>query len=333
MIEALFYDKIENGYVKCRLCGHNCVIPPDKKGVCRVRKNIGGKLYSLNSDKIVASALDPIEKKPLYHFLPGSFSFSVASAGCNFNCPFCQNYSISHIEEVFGEKIDFKDIVRNAVYEKAESISYTYSEPTVFYELVKNVSLMAKKRGIKNVIVSNGFMSDEVAEEMSSFIDGANIDLKFFSNDSYKRYTSGNLDKVKSSIEILHKKGVWVELTTLIIPGLNDSDEELDEMSKWIVSLDADIPWHISRFFPQYKMLDKDITPLATLKKAYEIGKSNGIRHIYIGNVRSVEEYESTYCWKCGKLLIKRNGFYVLKNDIEEGLCPECGAEIKGLWK
>jgi pyruvate formate lyase activating enzyme len=335
MREALFYSRLEKNRVKCRLCGHGCVIAPGKRGLCCVRENREGTLYSLNSGLLAACNNDPIEKKPLYHFYPGSKAFSIAAAGCNFKCPFCQNCSISQVsctDSLEGDPVTAEDIVQGAVRAQALSIAYTYSEPTVFYEMVREVSLKAQERGLKNVLVSNGYMSDEAAKEMSSFIHAANIDLKFFSEDGYRKYTGGHLEKVKSSIEIFVKSGkTWVEITTLVIPGINDSDDELRELAGWIASLDRGIPWHVSRFFPQYRMMDREPTSSAVLEKAYRIGKDQGLEYIYLGNLHG-SEHEHTCCPGCGSQVIVRDGYRIEKFLLEKGSCVSCGTRISGRW-
>lgn len=336
MIEALFYTKNNDKSVTCSLCGHGCIIKEGKRGICEVRENINGVLYSLNSDLLISSASDPIEKKPLYHFLPGSTAFSIAAMGCNLKCSFCQNSSISQVsskEPVEGQKISWSDIILAAKRSNASSIAYTYSEPTVFYEMVKGVGMIARQEGLKNILVTNGFMSDVVAHEMLSFIDGANVDLKFFNNENYKKLTNGDLEKVKSSIEIFaHADSFHLEITTLLIPGINDTVDELVNMASWIASLDINIPWHISRFFPQYKMLDKSSTTKDTLELAYRIGKEQGLKYVYLGNVHD-RDREHTYCHKCEKAVIKRTGYWIDDININDGFCKYCGTEVSGVWK
>jgi pyruvate formate lyase activating enzyme len=335
MKEALFYSGLEKDRVKCRLCGHGCVIAPGKRGLCCVRENQGGTLFSLNYGLLAACNNDPIEKKPLYHFQPGSTSFSIAAVGCNFKCPFCQNCYISQVsctDPIEGDAVSADDIVKGALKAGSSSIAYTYGEPTVFYEMMKDVSQKALVKGLKNVLVSNGYMSDEAAQEMSSFIHAANIDLKFFTEEGYRKYAGGHLEKVKSSIEVFVKSGkTWVEITTLLVPGLNDSEAELRELAGWIASVGADIPWHVSRFFPQYQMLDKEPTPSSALEKAYRIGKEEGLKYIYIGNLRSAE-FEHTYCAECGKPVIIRDGFWIEELLIEKGACKFCKSRIPGCW-
>ncbi|MBN1521241.1 MAG: AmmeMemoRadiSam system radical SAM enzyme [Candidatus Aureabacteria bacterium] len=336
MIEALFYEKKEERAVQCRLCGHECIIRPGKRGICCVRENKEGTLYSLNSDRLISSSVDPIEKKPLYHFLPGSSAFSIAAMGCNFHCSFCQNVSISQVscsEGVYGQKITFEDVLKAALQSGAASLSYTYSEPTVFYEMVRGVGVLAREKGLKNTLVSNGFMSDDVARDMLSFMDGANIDLKFFRDESYRKLTGGNLEKVKSSIEIFAgSPSLWIEITTLLIPGINDSTEELKALSSWIASLDKNIPWHISRFFPHHKMIDKRPTPVSTLERAYETGKEQGLKFVYLGNVYDPDR-ENTICPSCGEVLIRRSGFWIDALHVLDGKCRYCRSEIPGVWK
>ncbi len=329
MKEALYYQKNPDGSVKCLLCPHECTIKENMRGICGVRENINGSLFSLVYGKAVSASIDPIEKKPLFHFLPGSKAFSIATVGCNFRCLFCQNYEISQAPKpkkpIAGHDLPPEDVVSLAENYGCSSIAYTYTEPTIFYEYAIETAKLARRHGLKNLWISNGFTNPEPLEEISKYIDVANIDLKG-SDEFYKKITGGRLDPVLDTIKSLSKKGVWVEVTTLLIPGHNDSEEDLNFMSKFISSVGA--PWHISRFFPMYKMTDVIPTPISSLRKAKEIGKKNGVKYIYIGNVN---EKSDTVCPKCGFHVIERDG-YEIKNHLKGGKCPKCGYKIEGVF-
>ncbi len=291
MEKAIFYKKEEN-FVKCFACNHKCSISEGKKGFCGVRKNIDGDLFLLTYGKVSAEHIDPIEKKPLYHFLPGSFSYSIGGFGCNFLCPWCQNFEISQCKKSFCvKKRKPEEIVKSALEYSCPSISYTYNEPSIWAEFVYDISKLAKKNNLKNVWVTNGYFSEEVLNFFmkEKLIDAMNIDLKAFKKETYEKYCGANLKKILNSIKKAHKKKIHIEITSLIIPNLNDSEKELKEMAKFIFSLDkrGEVPWHISRFFPMYKFCDEKyfITPLEKLKKAEDIGKNEGLKYIYLGNV------------------------------------------------
>ncbi len=290
MKECELYEKfVEKGKEKlrCLACSHKCIIEKDKTGICGVRKNINNKLMSLVYGKIASMNADPIEKKPLYHFLPGSYAFSIGTVGCNFRCDFCQNFDISQTAKrgfIFGQDFTPEDIVKKAIQNNCKSIAYTYNEPIVFVEFVKDVAKIARKKGLKNILVTNGYFSRESFDYISNYIDAMNIDLKSFNKDFYKKYCGGKLEPVLETIKLAYKKGIHIELTTLVIPGLNDSEEEFEKIAKFIAKIDKNIPWHISRFFPRYKMFDKQPTSIETLKKAYEIGKKY-LNYVHIGNV------------------------------------------------
>lgn len=319
--------------IRCLLCHWNCTIADGKKGRCFVRKNVGGILYSLNYDKVCAANPDPIEKKPLFHFQPGSKSFSIAAPGCNFRCIFCQNWQISQADlqnTLEGSAYTPEQIVDAAVRSGCKSVAYTYTEPTIFFELARETALLAKSKGLANVFVSNGFMSQQAIDEATPWLDGINIDLKAFTEQFYKDLCKSRLQPVLDNIRyIAEQTDIWMELTTLLIPGRNDSDEELKSIADFIASVSVDIPWHVSRFYPQYKMTDVRPTDGAVLERAYDIGKEAGLRYIYIGNMPGARA-ESTYCYSCGSLLIERIGYHVIKNVINDYRCPQCGAEIAG---
>ena len=335
MKEAMVYEKCENLEVHCRLCGHKCRIKNGHRGICAVRENKEGTLYSLVYGKVISTNIDPIEKKPLFHFLPGSTSFSIATAGCNFRCKHCQNYEISQYprERTFdipGREAAPEEIVDAAVRNGCESISYTYTEPTIFFEFAYDCARLAREKGLRNVFVSNGYTGPEAARLIAPYLDANNIDLKG-SDAFYREICGARLEPVKETIILMHELGVWVEVTTLIIPGHNDSDKDITEIAEFIASVDAGIPWHVSQFYPTYKLLDKSRTPVATLRRARDIGFRAGLKAVYEGNVPG-EGGENTYCPSCKKLLIKRFGYRILENHISNGGCPACKTRLDGIW-
>ena len=331
--EALLYEKL-NGDVKCNLCAHRCRIKDGKRGICGVREHRGGKLYSLVYSKAIASHVDPIEKKPFFHFHPGSESFSIATAGCNFKCKHCQNADISqitkHNERISGEFLPPKKVVELAKKDGTQGISYTYTEPTIFFEYAYDTAILAKKENLYNNFVTNGYMTAEALNMISPYLDAANVDVKAFTEKFYSEVCGAKLEPVLESIKLMKKLGIWVEITTLIIPTLNDSEDELRQLAEFIKNLDAGIPWHVSRFHPYYKMNDLPPTPVETLVRAREIGLEAGLRYVYTGNIPG-DKGENTYCYNCGKLLIKRFGFSVLENKIENSRCYNCGVKIDGV--
>ncbi len=333
--KSSFFSGWKEKKVKCTLCNHYCVIDEGKVGICGVRKNINGELFSLVYGKVIALHVDPIEKKPLFHFFPSTKSLSIATVGCNFKCDFCQNYEISQYPELF-KKIDGEDITPEKVVELAllhgcKSISYTYTEPTIFFEFAYDIAKLAKERNIYNVFVSNGYMSEEVIENMVGVIDGINIDLKSFNDDFYRKFCKATLSPVKENIKKLFEKGIWVEVTTLIIPGLNDNRDELENVATFLSDISHDIPWHISAFHPAYKMTHVLPTSVESLDMAYEIGKDKGLNYVYCGNV--LGHRESTLCPSCGKVLIERFGFNVMEINISKNRCKFCGFDIKGVFQ
>ncbi len=333
--QAVLWEPAENKKTQCFLCAHRCLIADGKIGRCAVRKNIGGVLYSLNYDKVCSANPDPIEKKPLFHFQPGTSSFSIATMGCNFRCDFCQNWQISQavVEtgDIDGQAITPESIVNAAVRYGCKSIAYTYTEPTVFMELCADCGRLAKQHGLTNVFVSNGYQTKEAIDFAAEWLDGINVDLKAFSEDYYSRLCKAKLQPVLDTIEYVAKNtNIWIEITTLLLPEENDSDEELKRLADFIATrAGPDVPWHISRFYPQYKHTDSVPTPPESLQRAYEIGKQAGLHYVYLGNVPG-SKTESTYCYKCGKLLIERTGYRIAANHIKDSCCPDCGAKIAG---
>lgn len=335
MVEARLYQKLEDGKVQCNLCAHRCKISPGKLGICGVRENRAGILYTLVYGKAISQAVDPVEKKPLFHFYPGTTAFSIATVGCNFRCQFCQNWEISQMpreeNRIIGGNIPPEIIVRNAKRYGSRSIAYTYTEPTIFFEYAYDIAVLAHKEGIANIYVTNGYMTPEMLEAFHPYLDAANVDLKAGKDEFYRQYCGARLQPVMDALKKMKSMGIWVEVTTLIIPGLNDSEDELYFIADFIVKeLGPETPWHVSRFHPQYRMLDRPPTPVATLRKAREIGLKAGLRYVYEGNVPG-SEGEHTYCYNCGRLLIRRFGFSILEYRITDGQCYNCGAIIDGV--
>ncbi len=337
MQEARFYEKQEDHKVKCYLCAHGCVIEPRKRGICMVRENRDGTLYSLVYGKIISQNVDPIEKKPLFHFLPGSRSFSIATVGCNFQCEHCQNWEISQFPRFESREIPGQDMTPAQIVERAQasgsaSISYTYTEPTIFAEFAYDTAILARQQGIRNVFVSNGFMSERSAKIIAEVLDADNIDLKSFQDSFYRKICKARLQPVLDTIERLKAAGVWIEVTTLVIPGLNDSDQELTEIAKFLASVDPAIPWHVSAFYPTYKMLNRPRTPAATLQRARQLGLEAGLRYVYTGNIPG-DVGEKTFCYACGAIVIDRVGYSIRQNHLKDGACAKCGAVIDGFWQ
>jgi len=334
MKEAMFFEKLENKKVRCNLCRHHCVIANGKKGICRVRENQEGILYSLVYRKLISDNIDPIEKKPLYHFYPGTTSFSIATVGCNFRCLNCQNYEISQLpkdhEQIIGRDIAPEKIVEDALSYNCKSISYTYTEPTIFFEYAYEVAKIASSKSIKNVFVTNGYITRGALKEIKPYLHAANIDLKSFSNETYKKICGAKLEEVLDCIRSYKEMGIWIEVTTLIIPEVNDSISELRHIANFICSVGPEIPWHVSRFYPRYRLIEKPPTPIELLSTARQIGIEAGLRYVYEGNVPG-DGGENTYCYKCKKLLIKRYGYQILINNIVNQKCPACDTPIDGV--
>ena len=333
--EAMLYEKLQDNNVHCFLCSHHCRIADSKYGICGVRKNEKGRLYTQVYGEVIASHIDPIEKKPLYHFLPGTSTYSIATVGCNFKCGFCQNWQISQVSKrsgkgsLGGHELKPEEVVREAKKNKCKSISYTYTEPTIFFEYAYDTAKIAKEKGLYNTFVTNGYMTKDALGAIKPYLDASNVDLKFFNNETYRKICKGSLEPVLESIRYMKKLGMWVEVTTLIVPGLNDSDKELKSIAEFIRDTGKDIPWHISRFHPDYKYTETPPTSLETLKNAESIGKKAGLKYIYLGNVA---EEGNTYCSACGKLLIGRAGYAIAENGIKMSKCPECNLLVEGVW-
>jgi pyruvate formate lyase activating enzyme len=349
--KALF-EKIDSGRIKCLACSRYCQIPEGQSGFCGVRVNEKGKLKLTVYARPCAVCVDPIEKKPVFHFLPGSKSYSLGTFGCNFSCLHCQNFDISqapwdlrkkdpinwrkYFDQLVAKCPEMKPekVVEDATKSGCKSISFTYNEPTIFTEYAIDIMKIAKKKGLKGIYVTNGYESKECWNYIKNYIDVARIDLKAFTEEFYKRICGATLEPVKESIVYARKLGMWVEVVTLIIPGKNDSEDELKRMAEWLASIDKEMPWHVTAFYPANKMMDTPPTPPETLLRAKEIGLEAGLKHIYVGNVNSTySDHESTLCKKCKKKIIVRVGFSITENNLLDGKCRFCKTEVKGVWK
>lgn len=334
MKEAMFYQKGANQEVNCFLCNHRCTVKEGNKGLCGVRENREGILYSLVYGKSISESVDPIEKKPLFHFFPGSRSFSIATVGCNFKCLHCQNNNISQMPRdqkyIAGNDLHPSKIVSLAQEYDCASISFTYTEPTIYFEYAFETSKIAKEEGLATTFVTNGYITPEPLKTIQPYLDGANIDLKSFSDEFYRKVCGAKLQPILDAITLYHQLGIWIEITTLIIPTYNDSDQELRDIARFIKNLDEKIPWHITAFYPTYQLTDQPRTSVKTLRRAREIGLSEGLRYVYEGNVPG-EGGENTFCYNCNSLLIQRLGFSITENRIRDSKCPNCQALIDGV--
>jgi len=336
-MQALLYSPLENGAVRCALCAHRCKISVGKRGICQVRENRDGQLVSLVYGKLIAQHVDPIEKKPIFHLLPGSRTYSIATVGCNFTCRFCQNADIAqmpsdHQGAVVGEPVAPEAVVADAKANACASLAYTYTEPTIFFEFALDVARQAHTAGLRNIFVTNGYMSAEALEMILPVLDAANVDLKSFSDDFYRKVCGARLAPVKDTLKRMKKGGVLVEVTTLLIPGLNDSPEELQAIAHFLAEqLGPETPWHISRFHPTYRMTDRTETPVKTLNTARDIGMAAGLRYVYVGNVPG-SGGENTICPDCGNIVINRFQYRSRTNLIDGNHCACCNQIIDGFF-
>ena len=330
---ALLYDVLKDNQVQCNLCAHRCIIKDQKQGICHVRENRDGKLYTLVYGNLISRNIDPIEKKPLYHFLPGTKAYSIATPGCNFHCEWCQNWQISQMPRLMqmpkSKRVLPEEIVESALISGCRSIAYTYTEPTIFFEYSYDVAQLANEAGLKNVYVTNGFMTPEMLEMFHPYLDAANVDIKAFHDETYRKLMGGRLAPVLDSCRKMKSLGIWLEITTLIVPGVNDDPEELKAIATFIYEdLGAETPWHLSRFYPQYKMMDRAPTEESILHETKAMGKSIGLKYIYIGNVSGSN---NTYCSDCGELLIARSGYFTRIVGLDDqGKCLNCGHKLDG---
>ncbi|MEA3352636.1 MAG: AmmeMemoRadiSam system radical SAM enzyme [Campylobacterota bacterium] len=337
--KAWLSKKLDSGKVLCLACSHSCKLEEGQTGICGVRKVIDGELKLLVYGLAAAVNVDPVEKKPMFHFLPQSRAFSIGTVGCNFSCKFCQNYEISqypkeHNHQVTGRELMPKDIVTLAKQNGCDSIAYTYNEPVVFFEYTYDTAKLAHEHGLKNIYVTSGYETKKAIDTLEPYLDGMNIDIKSFSDEFYKEICGARLKPVLECVKYAKSKGIWVEVTTLLIPGKNDSDEEIRSIAKFLADLDPSIPWHLSAFHPMYKMLDVPCTPQSTLLRAYKIAQEEGLKYIYVGNIDD-KDHESTYCPKCKKRVIDRTGHigqYVTNYLDNNGICPHCGYKLEGIW-
>lgn len=336
---AWLSHKLDDGRIACDACNQHCKLSEGEYGVCGIRKVENGGLQLLTYGLAAAVNVDPVEKKPMFHFLPGSRIFSFGTVGCNFSCKFCQNADISqypkeHNHEIIGQPLSPQKAVDLALEYECQSMAYTYNEPVVFFEYTYDTAKIAHEAGLKNVYVTSGYETHKAIDTIAPFLDGMNIDIKGYSQSFYKDICGSSLKPVLDTIEYAHQKGIWIETTTLLIPGLNDSDEEIRAIAEYQAALDPSMPWHISAFHPMYKMLDRPRTPASTLVRAYNIGKEAGLKYVYVGNIDD-EDRESTYCPGCGKMVIDRQGYigqYVTNHLDKEGNCPYCKTHIAGVW-
>jgi pyruvate formate lyase activating enzyme len=332
--EAMLYDRLSGGRVRCNLCHHHCVIPEGQRGICQVRENRGQTLFTLVYGRTIAEHIDPVEKKPLFHFYPGSSAYSIGTPGCNFRCHWCQNWEISQAPReqhlIAGRELRPKQIVAAAQRAGSRSIAYTYTEPTIFFEYAYETARLAREAGMANVFVTNGYLSRQALETFQPLLDAANVDLKAFRDETYRKYAGARLQPVLETMKLMKQLGVWLEVTTLVIPGINDDPQELRDAADFVAQeLGVATPWHISRFFPDYQMTDVPPTPVATLRRAEQIGREAGLHYVYVGNVR---EDADTFCPACGELLIRRSLMQVADNRVPpESRCPHCGATVAGV--
>lgn len=334
--EASFWEKLPGDFVKCALCPWRCTIAPGQRGLCRARENRNGRLFALTYSRPCTINVDPIEKKPFFHFMPGSQAFSIASAGCNVGCKFCQNWQISKItpDESDAFYITPREMVDLAKRSGAKTIAYTYTEPTVYYEYMLDISSIAKSEGLKNVVVSCGFINPEPLKKLLKYVDAYKIDLKAFNEKYYEDIVGARLAPVLETIKTIRASGVHLEIVYLVVPTLNDNPEDIRKMCRWLLkNAGSDIPLHFTRFYPDYKLRDYPSTPVSTVEKLRDIAMSEGMKYVYAGNVPPGTAGENTYCPRCKKLLIGRIGFGIEENNIKKGKCKFCGYLIRGVWQ
>jgi pyruvate formate lyase activating enzyme len=332
---ALFYEQTDNRAVICNLCAHHCFVPDGHEGICQVRENRGGVLRTLVYDRVISAHVDPVEKKPLFHFLPGTSAFSIATVGCNFHCRYCQNWEISQLPRIHGGSVPGdiltpREIVNLAVQTGCKSLAYTYTEPTIFFELAFDTAVLAAEAGLKNIFVTNGYMTAPALKMIQPYLHAANIDLKGFDDKRHRRMSGAKLQPVLDSIVLAKELGIWLEVTTLVVPGHNDSDQELSQIARFLKSIDSGIPWHLSAFFPAYQLLEAEPTDRESLLRAWQIGKAAGLSHVYCGNIPGL--HEDTICHHCNTTLIERLGFTIGSNRLDQGHCPTCHAAVPGVW-
>jgi len=333
MKEARLYEKLPKAQVECRLCAHRCTLADGNQGICQVRRNEEGILYTVVYGRVIAEKVDPVEKKPLYHFHPGSRAYSIGTPGCNFRCGWCQNAEISQMPRgaqlLAGEEKTAEQIVESARGSRCRSIAFTYTEPTIFFEYAMDIGRLARESGLANIFVTNGFMTPEALEAAAPWLDAANVDLKSFRDETYRKQIGARLQPVLDSLKGMKETGMWVEVTTLVIPGVNDDAAELRDLAEFLArELGEETPWHLSRFFPAYRVRDVVPTPVSALEQAREIGLEAGLRYVYLGNIPGRSD---TLCHHCGAPLVRRTGFRCVENRIGEGSrCPECGAVACG---
>jgi len=330
-----FDDPVAPSSVRCNACAHRCVLRPGRIGICGVRQNRGGWLYTTVYGQIVAAQAEPVEKKPFYHFMPGSYAYSIGTQGCNFHCAFCQNWEMSQSfrEGLVPDSRDVSpdEVVEEAVGAGARSIAYTYVEPTIFIEFALDTMVRARAAGLHNVFVTNGYETPEAIELVAPYLDAANVDLKAANDNFYRRVCGAQWEPVRDAVMEMHKRGIWLELTTLVIPGLNDDPHELRAMAEWIATaVGPETPWHLTRFQPAYKLPDLRPTPAATLVAAAEAAREVGLRHVYVGNAPEVE-VATTFCARCGEKLIVRSDFAVTEWHLADGRCPRCKHALAGV--
>lgn len=334
MREAMLCEKLPDGRVRCELCAHRCLIAQGKKGICQVRENQGGTLYTLVYGRTISRSVDPVEKKPLLHFYPGSTAYSIATPGCNFRCRWCQNWEISQMPReqhlITGREASPEQVVAAAQDADCRSIAYTYTEPTVFFEYTHDIARLTRAVGRANIYVTNGYMTSEMLTTLQPYLNAANVDLKAFRDETYRRYVGARLQPVLDSLKRIKAADIWLEVTTLVIPGINDDPAELRDAAEFVAhELGPDTPWHISGFIPAYKMTNVPPTPIESLLQAKEIGLQSGLRYVYC---RDESGELNTFCHACGHLLVRRSGFRVIENHVTPGEgCPHCGTPLAGV--